>query len=36
VTVRCCKFGGGKKAGEASQEVELSHRGLITKLRSLA
>jgi hypothetical protein len=29
-------MGEGKKTGEASQEVELSHRGLMAKLRSLA
>jgi hypothetical protein len=30
------EMGEGKKTGEASQEVELSHRGLMAKLRSLA
>ncbi len=29
-------MGEGKKTGEASQEVELSHRGLMPELRSLA
>jgi hypothetical protein len=28
--------GEGKKAGEASQEVELCHRGLMPELRGLA